>query len=116
MKRTYVVVRADIAPGLQLAQACHVMREYCDWHTGLGASADDFPLGENLVVLQVPDELTLWRLYDAASERCPHVARFREPDLDNGLTAIATSHHAQPLFASLPLALRTKRRNLDEAA
>jgi hypothetical protein len=93
------------------------MREYCDWHTGLGSSADDFPLGENLVVLQVPDELTLWRLYDATQERCPHVARFREPDLGGALTAIATSHHAQPLFASLPLALRPPKKSRDlEAA
>ena len=49
MKRLYVVVRADLAHGLQLAQACHAAREFSLAHPGDAS-------GENLVVLEAANE------------------------------------------------------------
>ena len=102
MKRLYVVVRSDLPPGLQLAQACHAAREF----------AADYPgdlAGENLVALSCPNELSLWRLTDDARLACVPVTPFREPDLGGELTAAAFGNNARKLLSSLPLALRAPR-------
>lgn len=96
MKRLYVVVRADLERGLQLAQACHAVRE-------LSLEHPEDAEGENLVVLEVPDEAGLERL--AASVPGPLKA-FREPDLGGALTALAVTGEARRMLSSLPLAGR----------
>lgn len=96
-RRLYVVVRRDISPGLQLAQACHATREFTIRHA-------DNDVGDNLVVLQAePAELA--RLVEAAEGVCA-VAPFHEPDLDGELTAAAFGVGARRLLSSYPLALR----------
>lgn len=101
MKRLYVVVRRDLPPGLQLAQACHAVREFVDEHPGA-----EEKIGENLVALNVADELALWRLTERVREQGVPVTLFREPDLGGALTAAAMGSAAQKLLSSLPLALR----------
>lgn len=98
MKRLYVVVRSDLPAGLQMAQACHATREFGLLHPG-----ED--VGDNLVVLHVPDEGALRGLVDAAKGACPVVA-FSEPDLNGEMTAAAFSGEARRFLSSLPLALR----------
>jgi hypothetical protein len=96
MRRLYVVVRDDLAPGLQMAQACHAVREFT-------LRRPDVDVGENLVVLgATPAELA--RLL-RATDGLPSVA-FYEPDLGDELTAAAFSGDARPLLSCLPLALR----------
>lgn len=101
MKRLYVVVRSDLPPGLQMAQACHAARAFAVENPWANDKA-----GENLVVLSVPNELELWRLTARVSERDIMLTLFREPDLGGALTAAAFTGEAQPLVSSLPLALR----------
>ena len=103
----YVVTRADLAPGAQAAQAMHAAlefvarfpRAFTDWRR----------VSNTLVVLAAESELALVRLCaDAAAAGLP-VARFREPDLDDALTAVALMPAARGRFrplARLPLALR----------
>lgn len=95
MRRLYVVVRGDLPPGLQMAQACHAVREFSREHP-------DIDVGENLVVLQAKHEgelLRIW-LHSEAFEG----SAFQEPDLGNEFTAIALDGAARPLVSSLPLA------------
>lgn len=95
MSRLYVIVRTDIPPGLQVAQACHATREFTLRHP-------DVDVGENLVVLEVPSEQDL----QAITERCFFCAStpFFEPDLGGQMTAVAVSGAAKPMLRSLPLA------------
>lgn len=71
-------------------------RETARWHTE----------SNNLVCLSVPDEAALVALAAAIAAKGLPVVCFHEPDLNDALTAVAVSSEAQPLLASLPLALR----------
>lgn len=96
----YVIVRADLSPGLQLAQACHAAVKLCDEH---GTSwLAEYP---NLVVLQVPDEWTLSQLVDNLSEHFV-VVEFTEPDLGGQVTAVAIApdERVRDHVSTLPLA------------
>ena len=93
--KMYVIVRQDMPPGLQMAQAIH-------------AAVDEallFPKKvrkhPTVVVLHAEDEAHLIRL---AREG---VTVFREPDQDDAITAIATFSKGEE-FADLPLALEVK--------
>lgn len=101
--RLYVVVRADLPPGLQCAQACHVARAFRD------APSHD----ENLIVLEAPNEEALRSLLLQAGPTAS-CAAFSEPDLGWQLTAIALSGPKVPeLVSSLPLALRDRPKLSD---
>lgn len=78
--RLYVVVRADLPIGLQMAQAVHAALLF----------GNLVGVRENVVVLHMPDEEALRSLEDALSP-APALRwiAFREPDVDNQLTAIA---------------------------
>lgn len=101
MKKLYVVVRGDLPPGLQMAQACHAVREFT-------LKYPELDVGENLVVLQANGEGHLLRLimnnvWDGVEA---DFVVFREPDLGNEYTAFAATTDARPLVSSLPLAGR----------
>ncbi len=105
MNRLFLVVRADIPPGLQASQLVHAScefaferpSEYAQW----------FKESKNVVLLQVPDEPTLIELWQRVkSFGLEASAGFREPDLSDELTAVAFGDEAQRYLSSLPLALR----------
>lgn len=98
MKRLYVVVRSDIPPGLQLAQACHAAYAF-----GATRTAED--VGDNLVVLHATQE-DLERLVDEAQRGVCSCVPFHEPDLGGELTAAAFGVGARRILSCLPLALR----------
>lgn len=94
MKRLYVVVRGDLPIGLQMAQACHAVREFA-------RTCPEVDAGENLVVLNTQGEAQLLRLW----HDCPgSTVLFREPDLQNEFTAFAASGEARSHLSMLPLA------------
>lgn len=97
MKRLYIVVRNDIAPGLQMAQACHAAREF--------TLQIDEDVGDNLVVLHATHE-QLIGLVAAAEDVCS-VVPFHEPDLGGELTAAAFGCGARSILSCYPLALRS---------
>lgn len=104
MEKLYVIVRNDLSPGLQCAQACHAQHAFI---TKFPERAEAWK--GNLVVLQVSDEKELNELYRVLQwEHYPRV-RFKEPDLGGQLTAIATSGDAYKWLSNLPLALRTEK-------
>lgn len=106
MTRLYVIVRSDLAPGLQVAQACHAVAAFAYEHR---QAHDAWVEGEsNLVVLQARDEAHLLELLGPAPGQ---LATFCEPDLNGEMTAFAASE-AHPSWSCLPLALRSRTKQL----
>ena len=104
-RRLYIVVRGDLDPGLQAAQACHAARAYP------APPSED----ENLVVLAARSSHHLGELFELGRRMGPSVA-FHEPDLDGALTAIALGGDLESdagkvslLLSQLPRALRPPR-------
>lgn len=107
MEKLYIIVRNDLDPGLQCAQACHAQHLFTQRFPELIEAWEG-----NLVVLQTPDEAHLDAMYENLSggprnkgEIYP-AAAFFEPDLDEEMTAIAVSGEAGKFLSSLPLALK----------
>ena len=80
--RLYVITRRDLKRGLKIAQACHVAFES---PRKLPLISEEIPY---MIVLEVEDEERLTELKERAITNTA-VVSFREPDLNNQLTAIA---------------------------
>jgi peptidyl-tRNA hydrolase len=86
-ERLYVVTRADLAPGAQIAQSVHAAFAFAAQH---GEAARAWMAASNTVAcLVAQDEAELEAIAGAAQGRGLRVAVFREPDLDDALTAVA---------------------------
>lgn len=105
-EKLYLVVRGDLPPGSQLAQSCHVMRQWSEEHPEL--DQEWFRASNYLAVLAAQDEKHLYDLVDKAHKNQVNIAVFREPDLGNQVTAVAfePSSRSQKLLRDLPLALK----------
>ena len=91
-----MVVRSDLPPGLQAAQAVHAAIGFAQKHPAL--------IPETVILVGVPDELGLaWLLAEAHT--FAHFA-VREPDLENSLTALALEPAAGRFCKHLPLLLK----------
>ena len=66
MEKLYIVVRSDISPGLQAAQACHALRQFAHRHPDL--DREWFQGSNNIVILQAPSLDRLALLEEKASE------------------------------------------------
>lgn len=95
--KLYVLIRDDLPPGLQLAQAVHAATAFALAHPDLASSTP------NVVVLAVADEPALLAHVHAGGRR-PGVV-FREPDIGDEATAYATVSTGIN-FSCLPLAGR----------
>lgn len=106
--RIYVVVRADLIPGLQAAQACHALREFVEKYPELDKEWHE--TSKTLVLLSVPCESDLDGLsVEAARQDIPVALNF-EPDLGGELTAITLGARAKKLVRELPLLLKDETR------
>lgn len=104
--KLYIITREDLFPGQQLAQSIHAARQF----------AADFPEIEKqwfeqsntIVCLSVKNLFSLWELIDKAQRHNVKVSYFREPDLENQLTAIALepTKKTSEICRGLPLALK----------
>lgn len=106
MARLYIITRADLPPGLQAAQVAHAAVDFTDRFPHI--ISEWKAASNNVVVLSVPDEGTLWWLLEAAfRHNIPRVS-VTEPDIENQLTAIALdpSEVSRSLCANIPLALK----------
>lgn len=100
-ERLYVVVRADLPIGLQMAQVVHVALRY-----GREWWVDDEEEDETVVVLWAKNEQELkdirWQVWQrTAIARCYD---FAEPDLGGELTVIMLDGRVKDLVRHLPLA------------
>ncbi len=104
MERLYIVTRADLPPGAQIAQSCHALRAFVDHYPELDAAWH--AAGGNLVCLSVADEGALDALHEAASAGGLAVSGFWEQDMGDTLTGLAIESRAKKLVRPLKLALR----------
>jgi hypothetical protein len=97
--KLYIIVREALSTGLKIAQACHALRAFVGDYPHLDAywHAEH----NNIVVLQVDDIDSLADRLEAAGFR---ISKFREPDLDDQLTAFAAEPAAWKHLSSLRLA------------
>lgn len=80
----YIVTRADLEPGAQLAQSVHAAFVFAAEHGAGSRWADAY-----LIVKAVPDEKVLGALLREARGQRIRASCFHEPDLQGALTAIA---------------------------
>lgn len=106
MRRLYIVVRSDLDPGAQIAQAVHAATAFACAHASCCRAwqATD----NNVVVLAASDLEHLDRLRMKIAELVDRRVAIHEPDLGWQLTAIAFEGipQAARVVSSLPLALR----------
>lgn len=98
-----MLVRQDLPPGLQIAQAVHAAFEFAHQHPD--ATTTWLEDSNYIVILSVPDEATLIEHHTAASEAPTTLVR--EPDIGDEATALAigpSGYHRR--LSNLPLAGR----------
>lgn len=105
--KMFVVVRTDLQPGLQAAQACHALREMAAEHPELDAEWHE--TSKTLVLLGVPRISDLEGLIATAELHGVPVARNYEPDCGDELTAVAFGPGMKRHLRSLPLLLSNAR-------
>jgi peptidyl-tRNA hydrolase len=100
------IVREDITPGYQLVQSAHAIADFIFEHK---TSAKQWKFDSNsIITLSIPTEQSLQELYEKLLSVTPYVTAFREPDIDNQLTAIAVygTPDIRKMVSHLPLALK----------
>ena len=103
MGKLYLVTRRNLLPGARAAQLCHALRAFVEEHPDVDRRW--FERSNTLVLLEVDDEDALMRLaWQAVMTGVPW-SLFREPDLDNAVTAVAIGPAGKALVRRLPLAL-----------
>jgi peptidyl-tRNA hydrolase len=102
--KLYIVTHSNLNPGLRTAQACHALRLFAEEHP----KTDErwYSESNNLVVLEVNNKEELAKLAYDATVLGIDVSLFKEPDLDDELTAIALAPEAKGLLSNLRLALK----------
>lgn len=105
MLKLYIVLRADLAPGLMIPQACHAQDAFYEEHPEL--YKEWRTKYKNLIVKSVTDEAALVQLRERVLNEGAARADYFEEDLGNSLTAIAFYGAAAKRVAGpLPLALQ----------
>src|SRR5690348_12155698 len=103
--KLYIITRRDLSPGYQAAQSCHALRAFAaDWPE---IDRQWYEISNYLVLLSVEDETTLRELFTRAKEIGIKCSWFKEPDLDNQITAITLEpgDKSSKFCARLPLTL-----------
>ena len=101
----YLVVRGDLSPGRQVAQAVHAARQFAEAHPE--TEREWFESSNTLAVLSVPDVEALLAIRCRAEILGLRFSLFREPDLRDEPTALALepSRFSRRLCHNLRLAL-----------
>jgi hypothetical protein len=101
-----VITRRDLEPGYQAVQSIHAAIQFKFDHPQL--SQEWFEQSNYLGLLSVADEQELNKLIEQATTHSIHFSIFREPDIENQITAIALEpgQKSKKLCSKLPLALR----------
>ena len=102
----YVITRADLSAGYQGVQAMHAAIQFMFEHPE--AAKEWYEISNYLGFLSVANEQELRSLIEVAREQNIRFSVFREPDIDNQITAIAleAGRKSKKLCSHLQLALR----------
>lgn len=105
MDKLYVVTRRDLSGGAQAVQSCHAALQFAAEHPEL--TGQWLTTSNHLALLSVSDEGELRALVERAGARGIRCSVFREPDLDDQVTAAAfePGRGGGRLCCDLPLTL-----------
>lgn len=106
--KLYVITRADLEPGYQAVQSVHAGIQFIFEHPEYAEYW--FKQSNYLGLLSVNDEAELTNLIEQATAHDIRFSVFREPDVDNQITAIALAPgpKSKKLCSKLPLALKNE--------
>lgn len=109
----YIIVRGDLKPGEQLAQACHAAFKFTVKFENL--TADWMEKSNYLVIVSVKDEFEINKLLKKADEQYIKHISFEEPDYNNSITAVVLEpgDKSKRLCSSYPLALKEKKCHVE---
>ncbi len=102
--KLYIVVRNDLAPGLQIPQAVHAKELFSHDHPE--TNTEWYEKSNNIVVLQAEGKEHLAKIAYDLNNNGVRVSLFREPDINDELTAIAVAPSGAKHLSCLPLALK----------
>lgn len=104
--KLYIVTRADLSAGYQGVQGIHAAIQFAFENPDV--NKEWFEKSNYLGFLSVHNEQELQLLIQKAYERNIKCSVFREPDIDNQITAIALApgEQTKKLCSRLPLALK----------
>lgn len=104
--KLYLVTRKDIAPGYQAVQSCHALRQFTEEHPEI--DKEWFKSSNYLCLLSVKNEEELYFLICQAKDKDIKLSVFREPDIENQITAIALApgQKTKELCKNIKLALK----------
>lgn len=102
----YIITRSDLEPGYQAVQSGHAAIQYVFEHPE--CARNWFDNSNYLGFLSVNNEQDLLNLIKRAEEKEIKFSIFREPDIDNQITAIALEPGSisKKLCSNLRLALK----------
>lgn len=106
--KLYVITRSDLEPGYQAVQSMHALRQFTAEHPDVDRAW--FEQSNYLGLLSVSNEIELEKLIELASQQDIKFSIFREPDIEDQITAIALAPgpKSKKLCNRLPLALGDK--------
>lgn len=109
-----IVTREDLSPGYQLTQSAHVMAEFSQDHPDIFKSWKHE--SNYLACLSVRDEISLELLASKLVSKQIKFSVFREPDINNQITAIAIepSDDSRRVCSSIPLALKNFKNGINK--
>lgn len=101
-----MITRADLEPGYQAVQSMHALRQFTAEHPE--RDREWFDNSNYLGLLSVQDEIELNGIIEQAASQNIRFSVFREPDIDNQITAIALEPHpkSKKICSKLKLALK----------
>jgi len=104
--KLYLVTRKDISPGYQAVQSAHALRLFSEEHPEI--DREWYKVSNYLCLLAVQNESELYSLIGQAKDLEINISVFREPDINNEITAIAIAPgiKSKELCSKLKLALR----------
>lgn len=104
--KLYVITRRDLEPGYQAVQSMHALRQFTAEHPE--RDREWFDNSNYLGLLSVTDEPALNVIIEQAVNQNIRLSVFREPDIDNQITAIALEPgpKSKKICSKLKLALK----------
>lgn len=103
----YVITRSDLDPGYQAVQSMHALRQFTAEHPEVDRQW--FEQSNYLGLLSVANEIELQDLISMAVQQDIKFSIFREPDIEDQITAIALAPgpKSKKLCSRLQLALKS---------
>lgn len=108
--KLYIVVRQDLKPGSQIAQSIHAFREFIQSYPE--NEKKWYKLSNTVVILGCESESELISLIRQANKMNIKYSEFREPDMNEQITACTfePGEKSSNLLSSLSLALKDTNR------